>query len=241
MKEGIFFRFLVASDGHYGEPGINSDQNYSQFIKWLEWERRENGLDLFIFNGDLVHDCVDSLKIVKGYFEKPGIPFLVIRGNHDLISEENWREIFGMNVNFLYTLKNIAFMSCATSNSSGEYQCADTEWLKKNIESSLDKKFLFVFLHISQGGWTEHGINCPDVMRLLDKYPQITAVFHGHDHQENDMKRSLNTIYLFDGYIGGSWGGNNIGYRIVEIYTNKTVRTYQYDPEEEVILNEIVI
>lgn len=240
MVENRKFRFLVASDGHYGEPGVSYRSNYLNFTDWVKKEKEQKGLDLFVFNGDLVHDRPDYLEEVKSYFDSTGVDYLVVRGNHDTISEQKWTNLFGQEIDFTYHIGPIAFLSCRTSDDQGKYLCADRNWLANEFKKNSAYRFLFLFLHISQGGWTEHGIHCQEVIDLLDNHPQITAVFHGHDHQEFHLRRSLNTVYFFDGYIGASWGGDTIGYRIVEMDDDR-ILTYQKDPITQTILNRDLI
>jgi hypothetical protein len=74
-------------------------------------------------------------------------------------------------------------------------------------------------------------------MQTLASYPNIAAVFHGHDHDEHDIKTADGKPYLFDGHFGGNWGLPYKGYRIVEVLDNGKVRTYQYNPELNPVMN----
>jgi len=238
MSLKLPFRFAIASDGHYGEPGVESDKNYINLINWLKEEKEKNGLDLWFFNGDLVHDAAAFLPMIKSYFDMVQVPYFAIKGNHDTINNTLWKKIFGHEANFEFVLHDMAFIAAITSDDDGNYLCADTFWLEEKIKGNLNCRYIFIFLHLSQGGLTRHGIYCPEVIELFDKYPQITAVFHGHDHQDDHLRKSKNTHFFFDGYIGGSWGPNYFGYRIVERKDNPKIRTYQFNPIENRIINE---
>ncbi len=238
MKKDHLFRFAVASDGHYGEPGTSLEKNYENLVKWMRQEKDKNGLDLWFFNGDLVHDREDFLPRVKSYFDRVNIPYFVVKGNHDTCSPARWKEIFGYPEYFIHTIHDISFLGAPTSDPEGNYLCADTGWLREQVRKCEKSRWIFLFLHVSQGGWTKHGIHCPDVMQVLDKLTGITGVFHGHDHQEDGIKHSENTAFLFDGYIGGSWGPGYHGYRIVEIKSDRKIYTYQFNPGKNRIMNE---
>lgn len=238
MKFNPVFRFAVASDGHYGEPGVEADKNYRNLVKWLKEEKEERGLNLFFFNGDLIHDAREYLPLIRNYFDSIGIPYYAVRGNHDNISDEDWEEFFGYKVNFEMKMNEMLFLGGASSDSQGIYHCADIQWFEERLNAASGQKLTFIFLHICQGGWTEQGILCPEVISLFDSHPEITAVFHGHDHDEDHIKRSENIPYFFDGYIGSTWGLDYYGYRIVEIDPSYRVRTYQYDPSRQKIVNE---
>lgn len=237
-KKQIRYRFAIASDGHYGEPGVPSDTNYRDLVSWIKNEKISRGLDIWFFNGDLIHENPVHMDTVKEYLDQTGTDYYPVKGNHDLISSNAWEAHFNLSENFAFAMNDMAFIASVTSDSAGNYLCADTEWLSDSLNKYYHFTYIFVFLHISQGGWTLHGIHCPEVIDLLDKFPGITAVFHGHDHQEDHVKKSLNTKYFFDGYIGGSWGGDYYGYRIVEIYHDGAALTYQYNPKSGRIINK---
>jgi hypothetical protein len=122
-----------------------------------------------------------------------------------------------------------------TSNQAGDYLCADVNWLRSSLDQLQSKKHLFVFLHISQYKWVQNGVSCPAVTDLLEQTPNVTAVFHGHDHQVDNEMIANGRYYFFDGHLGGSWGTPYYGYRIVEIGQDDKVRSYQCNPEAFVV------
>ena len=117
-----------------------------------------------------------------------------------------------------------------TSNEEGEYLCADVDWLKGGLRKYQGKKGVFVFLHISQSKVTKHGVSCPEVAALLEGTENVRAVFHGHDHDQDSVIYLSDRAYLYDGHVGGSWGTNYRGYRIVEVDESAKVQTYQCNP-----------
>jgi hypothetical protein len=78
---------------------------------------------------------------------------------------------------------------------------------------------------------TRHGINCPEIRSILEGAPNLVAVFHGHDHDQDNVIFLNRRPYFFDAHLGGSWGTNYRGYRIVEVRGDGSVITYQCDPE----------
>ena len=222
-------RFAVASDGHFGQSETPSEMYYQNIVKWLNYETSENKLDFIIFNGDIIHDKPEYLEVVKGYFDNLAAPYYPVQGNHDMVTAAHWEKTWGVNVNHSFEAGNAAFILMATSNESGEYLCGDIDWLSKELDLYSPKKHIFVFLHISQKDWTRHGINCPDLLDLISRTNNISAVFHGHDHQEDDVKYHGNIPFFWSGHFGGSWGQEYKGYRIVEVSGNK-VFTYMKNP-----------
>ena len=82
---------------------------------------------------------------------------------------------------------------------------------------------------------TKYGIDCLEVSSLLETTPNVAAVFHGHDHDVDGCIYSNERAYLFDGHIGGDWGTNYRGYRIVEIDRQGNVGTYQCNPQAFIV------
>jgi len=146
------------------------------------------------------------------------------------VTAEVWRETFGINQNHFFEKGQSAFILCNTSNEKGEYLCADTSFLKDALEKNKEKSSVFVFIHISQKKWVDNGIACPEVMDVLESYSNVAAIFHGHDHDHHGVMYSGNKPYFFDGHIGGSWGQEYKGYRIVEISNGNNITTYQFNP-----------
>lgn len=224
-------RFAVASDGHFGQPETDYKGFHEQMIFWLNEEARGKGLDFVVFNGDLIHDDVNFLPQAKEHYQGLEVPFYVTQGNHDHATPSVWKKTWGYEVNSEVEKGEYAFLLGTTSNQAGEYLCADESWLKSCLKRHRSKQWVFVFLHISQAGFTRHGITCSGVTRLLDKTENVAAVFHGHDHDLDHVIFSNGRAYLFDGHLGGSWGTNYRGYRIVEIDREGGVRSYQCDPQ----------
>lgn len=231
------FRFAVASDGHYGQPDTDYKTYASNIVDRLNAEKERSGLDICFFNGDLIHDDPRFMPEVKTAFDKLTIPYYVTRGNHDKVSPAVWEQIWGYPENHVVEKEESAFILGNTSNEKGEYVCADTRWLSQALEKQRRKKHVFVLLHISQRKWTTHGIDCPQVMETIEKFPNVKAVFHGHDHDVDEVKVSGGKPYLYDGHFGGNWGTTYRGYRIVEIFADGRITTYQFNPEVNPIVN----
>jgi hypothetical protein len=236
-KKDIKFRFAVASDGHYGQPDTPFEQDFVNLIQWLNHEKQEKGLDLCIFNGDLIHDKPEFLPAVKAHFDKLTTSYYTSRGNHDRIDASLWQNTWGYGLNHEVVLKNNLFILADTSNEKGEYLCADLSWLEDRLEYHKNKQNVFIFMHITPAKWTQNGVDCPDLMKKVESYSNVKAIFHGHDHDVDTIKLSGNKPYIFDGHFGGSWGVDYKGYRIVEIDKKGNIFTYQFNPTAAPIVN----
>ena len=49
-------RFIVASDGHYGQPNTDFKTFHTDLIGWVNREKLQKGVDFLFFNGDLIHE-----------------------------------------------------------------------------------------------------------------------------------------------------------------------------------------
>lgn len=232
-------RFAVASDGHYGQPKTDYKSFYEAIISNLQKERLERGLDFVVFNGDLFHDDVKFLPEVKQALDRLGFAYYVTRGNHDHVTPEQWENTWGYGLNHSVEIGKNAIILADTSNEKGEYLCPNIEWIDKELARFSKKEKVFLFMHIPAKMWSEHGTNCPQLETTIAKYPNLRAMFHGHDHAI-DSGKSTSKPAFFDGHFGGSWGVDYRGYRVVEAQKDGKCYTYQFNPVTQNKVNEQV-
>ena len=241
-KEKLKLRFALASDGHYGQPQTDSALFYRQMIQWMEKEHQQNQLDFVIINGDLVHDRPDLLPEVKEkYLAKLPVPYYPLPGNHDWADAAIWKKVFGYEDKYTLEFGDIAFVLANTASPTGKYVCPDNAFLQRALDGFKTKNLVFVVLHIAPHQWlpeeSEIFLSCPETMRLLHAYPNIKAVFHGHDHSLDAVRYTNGLPHLFDAHFGGNWGTAYKGYRIVEIDKSNQIATYQVNASQNPTLN----
>jgi Calcineurin-like phosphoesterase len=237
LSSGQTLRFAVASDGHYGQPKTEYKQYFENIIQYFEAEKASAKLDFCVFNGDLFHDDIAFLPEVKSYFDRLSMPYYVTRGNHDHATQAQWKATWGYETNHVVSAKNYGIILADTSNEKGEYLCPDVPWLDAQLAHLQPKKHVFLFAHIPYKRWSKHGVVCPEMEKVIAKYPNLRAAFHGHDHAIDEAQMA-EIPFLFDGHFGGNWGVGYRGYRIVEVQPNGSISTYQFDPEKKVKMNE---
>ena len=235
-------RFAIASDLHYAQEGTDFDANAANVVKWLNDEHAANHLDLIIFNGDLVHNRPDLLPVVKSkYFDKFAAPYYTIPGNHDFADAEVWKKVFGYEDKFIAEHGGVGFVFANTADTTGKYVCPDNAFIKASLESFKDKKVVFVILHIAPVIWLKEEattfIDCPETVDLLHAYPNVKAVFHGHEHTLDGVRMTGKLHHFFDSHTGGSWGTDYKGYRIVEVAEDNSIYTYQVNASKNPVLN----
>ncbi|MBZ5857692.1 metallophosphoesterase family protein [Flavihumibacter profundi] len=226
-EDQVSLRFAVVSDGHYGQPQTQFDQMHDLVIQALNREHSGRGIDFTFVNGDLFHDDPGFLLPVKKKWDELAMPYQVSHGNHDKISEQGWKDVFGNEWHYSFKKKNCSFLVLNTASPQGEYICPDLEKTRDMLKAHKKSKHLFVFMHITPYKWSGGGIECPDITALFNRHSNIKAVFHGHDHDIDEVRTKDGIHYVFDAHVGGSWGLPYSGYRIVEVMKDGTILTYQ--------------
>jgi 3',5'-cyclic-AMP phosphodiesterase len=238
--DGIAFRFIVASDGHYGQVDTEFDRYHNEMIGWINKEHRSSPLNFSFFNGDLIHDEVSFLPKAKQKYKQLEMPYYVSRGNHDRCDRQTWLKLWGVDLNYHFDIKNNFFIVLDTSNEKGEFICPDVDWLRNTLQKSQSFKNVFVFMHITPKKWARAGfkVDCDEVVNLFGKQDNLCAIFNGHDHKQDHVKIDGGKSYFFDAHFGGSWGTDYRGYRVVEITKSNEIISYQVNPLQGVKVNK---
>jgi hypothetical protein len=237
LRSKVKLRFAVASDVHYGQPNTLFEQMTETVINQINLFHQQSPLDFSVVNGDLIHNEKEFLPLVKGKLDALKMPYYVTRGNHDMVTPEYWNSVWGTPLNHDVVVKDIGILLGDTSNEKGVYLSPDLSWLNKTLETHKDKKQVFIFLHIPQAKWTKNGISTPEVFDTIKKYPNVKAVFHGHEHDQDSFKMVEKVPYIFDAHVGGNWGTPYKGFRVVELLKDNSMITYMMNPTDK--LNEL--
>lgn len=233
LKNKVKLRFAVASDLHYGQPNTLFEQMTDTVINQINLFHQQSPLEFCVMNGDLIHNEKSYLPLVKGKIDGLKMPYFVTRGNHDMVTPEFWNSIWGMPLNHDVILKDNAILLGDTSNEMGTYLSPDLNWLNSKLETHKNKNQVFIFLHIPQAKWTKNGISHPEVFEVINKYPNVKAVFHGHEHDQDGVNMVNKIPYIFDAHVGGNWGTPYKGFRVVEILKDNSMITYMMNPTEK--------
>lgn len=236
-RDKVQLRFAIASDGHYGQPGTQYEQYHDEMIAWINAEKKARGVDFAMINGDLFHNDVAFLSQVKKKWDALDMPYYVSHGNHDYTDEPNWQQTWNMPWHFAFEKKDISFLVLNTADDKGKYICPDLNWTKEQLALHQNKKQLFIFMHITPFNWTENGNPCPELVEVFNQQSNLKAVFHGHDHDQDNVKENNSKFYFFDSHVAGNWGTDYRGYRIVEVLKSGEVLTYQMNPSTKEHMN----
>ena len=235
-RNKVVLRFVVASDAHYGQPGTAYDEMIEKIIGQINSFHKEAPLDFCVINGDIIHNEKHLLPLAKQRLDALDPKYYVTRGNHDMVSADFWNEVWGMPLNHTVIAKDQAIILADTSNEAGKYLSPNLEWLQEQLEANKKRKHVLLFLHIPQKAWTSNAVNTPAFESLVDKYPNVTAIFHGHEHDQDGVKLlgSRQTPCLFDAHMGGSWGTPYKGFRVVEILKDGTLVYYMMNHTQKI-------
>jgi predicted phosphodiesterase len=231
-RKNVALRFVVASDAHYGQPGTTYDAMIEKITTQINMFHKETPIDFCVINGDIIHNEKHLLPLAKQKLDALNPKYYVTRGNHDMVTADYWQEVWGMPLNHMVEIKKNAIILGDTSNEDGKYLSPDLNWLAKQLEANKQKKNVFLFLHIPQKAWTANAIDTPGFEALVNQYPNITAIFHGHEHDQDGVKLlgSRQVPCLFDAHMGGNWGTPYKGFRVVEMLKDGTLLSYMMNP-----------
>jgi predicted MPP superfamily phosphohydrolase len=229
------FKFITASDGHFGQPNTDFEKSHQDLIQAIN---KEKDVDFVVFNGDLIHDEPSLMAEVKKVYDQVQHPYFVTKGNHDRVDEETWNQIWNQTSNFSKVHQDelgMVLLNC--SNPKGDYLCADLDYAKQTLDEFSALPHVMVFIHISQNDWTRHGVSCQGFMDLIASYPNVRATFHGHDHDVDGVMLYRKKPFLWSGHFGGSWGNPFPSYRVCEVGADGSAATYLKRVSDGVILN----
>ena len=233
-RKKVKLRFVVASDGHYGQPETEYEKYYGDTIAHINTEHAKNPFSFCVINGDIIHDDKNFYPAAKKSLDNLQMKYYVSQGNHDHVTSEEWQSIWNMPVNYEFAQGKNSFLIGTTSNEKGEYLCPDIKWFSGKLEEHKNQQNVFIFIHINPGKQTANAVDCPEFFDVLAKYKNVRAVFNGHDHDEEGIKMKNNIPFVFDAHFGGNWGTTYRGFRVIEILKDNSIRTYIMNPVEKI-------
>lgn len=196
-KNEIKLRVAIASDGHFGQPNTTFSEHHTEMVSWINAEKRERGVDFAFINGDLYHDDVSFLAQVKKLWDTLDMPYYVSHGNHDHADEETWEKTFNKAWHYGFEKNDIGFVVLNTADRKGTYISPDIDKTRQLLKEYEKYKQLFVFMHITPIKWTNNGIDAKEVVAMFNKQANLKAVFHGHDHDQDNVKEKDGRFYFF--------------------------------------------
>jgi predicted phosphodiesterase len=238
-KRKVKLRFVVASDGHYGEPNTAYETYFDTLVKRINEEHAKKEFEFCVINGDIIHNDKKYFTPAKAALDELQVKYYVSQGNHDHVNAAEWESVWSMPVNHDFVIGKNTFLILTTVDEKGTYLCPDLDWLKARLKAHEQQQNIFIFMHINPAKLTANAIDCEPLFDLLAKQKNVRAIFNGHDHDEEGVKTKNNIPFLFSAHFGGSWGTSYRGFRVVELLKDNSVATYMMNPVES--LGAVVI
>ena len=222
-------------------------------IDMIVKEYNGRGLDAIAILGDLStdnwNDEVSSThtEYYKEFYEElraglvakgipASFPIYALAGNHDSVSNEAWKNVFGTDRQHAFTVGDKLFLMLDTfyaygvGSTGAEYKGlteADYAWIDEQIKANPGKKVVVC----------AHSFNS-EYKNLAEKYANIEFFFQGHSHQYRVNALNADTYFIdeggfsytaFSAYTGPAWDFGYLdlrsawGYQIVEWNEDRTV------------------
>jgi 3',5'-cyclic AMP phosphodiesterase CpdA len=179
------FRFLVVNDLHHGTP--ECDPFFAALVRQM---KTHAGVELALLLGDLADTGKpEDLAAVCDRFQKLGVPFYPVIGNHDYASPTDrsaYEQVFPGRLNFQFGHRDWQFIGIDTTQGT-DYQktkisSATLNWLDATLPKLDRRKPTVLFTHFPLGeGVPMRPLNAAEV---LDRFADVNlrGVFGGHHH-----------------------------------------------------------
>ncbi|UCD28701.1 MAG: metallophosphoesterase [Planctomycetota bacterium] len=236
-KQTGLLKGYVVADAHFGwrHPQQPEPQEIEEAMQRIV--KRFPDLDLFLDAGDAHHvhasdeargQCTDII---------PGgcwpIPFYFIAGNHEIDVwggpyDTEWRCAKFGNLTcrpyYSFDLKGVHFIALPELIFMCYVSQEALAWLELDLAVNKDKTVV-IFTHNAIRGTTSFCddagyrslANSEAVLKLLNRYPNVLAWMHGHNHTY-EMVRKAGKLFVSNGRIGGfvppetqKWAGDHLG------------------------------
>ncbi|MHC4796553.1 MAG: metallophosphoesterase family protein, partial [Planctomycetota bacterium] len=258
---GALLRGFVVADAHFGwrHPQQPRAEEIGEAMERIT--KRFDDLDVFLDVGDAHHGSADRenedwlgqwTDIIAGGCG--AIPFYYTAGNHEIDTwnvgydvERRCARLGSVSARPYYSfdIKGIHFISLPQLLFMSYVSKEALDWVKLDLELNKDKSVIFL-AHNSVKGTTEYHddpgyrrlANSDEILQLLDRYPNVLAWMHGHNHTYEVVEKggklfvSCGRIGGFDPPYEGDYGKGNLGGMYFEVGPGRlTVRGYSASKE----------
>ena len=219
-KKDVLKGFIV-SDAHFGwdnpvQPAPEKQQQMMEVIL-----KRFPDLDVLIDTGDAHHNGTDRDEergLWTDIIKNPSnpMPFYYIAGNHEIDHcrhtdpELRCNRMGSVSCRPYYSwdMKGIHFVSMPELVTTVYMNKEILDWVELDLELNKNKTTLLLshnqFLDTTSGHEPGYRglLNTGELWRLLNKYPNVKAWMHGHNHNY-EMVEKNDVLFVSNGRIGG--------------------------------------
>jgi len=254
-------KILFASDIHLGIEeqttdeirwGYTDDERMNILIEKIKYENSLGTIDCIVFAGDQVSNSLlpDAINRIEKDFlpefiermKEIGIPFYCTNGNHELYTDEKWRNLFGYGSNYIISIKdydiivlnNFTDISTTIPTSTGYLQSDIDEATKTSILNYLndsDKSNAIVVSHFV-GTDTVQKPNTEAVI----SHEKVLCVIDGHCHTFAAGTIAGKPHYNCGNFSTDTTAGSYFSYRIFKD-EDGLVQSYAVKPECDYVVD----
>jgi 3',5'-cyclic-AMP phosphodiesterase len=163
---------------------ISDTHNYYQELKQLIRAINNNGPYSFVvINGDITNlGLLEEFKKTLQYLKHINYPFLVVAGNHDLITNGHaiYHRMFG-ELNFSLEFKNTQFIFYNNNNWESPGEVPSYPWVMDKLRSS-NAEFKILTAHIPPSDRKRFSLNLMENWRSMVNSEGVDYIFSGHGH-----------------------------------------------------------
>lgn len=248
------FRVLIASDMHYTTlytySNMDKDDRLQLWVDGIIAENKSNPIDLIIILGDMSLDHwgwngggswqrepreSETKLFMERYLSQlpKDITKIVLPGNHELYSNEKWKELTGYNRNESFVLGNNLFIMLDSyagavdpvyqgkGINDNPYKPVDMEFIKSTIDAHSKCTNVFLLSHHFDLSQENEAFK-----NFLKSDKRIQGLFSGHTHKSNVINLGEEYNDLSIAQTGGFLYEGNRGYRDIVIKNDEIVSQY---------------
>jgi 3',5'-cyclic AMP phosphodiesterase CpdA len=195
---GGVFRFVVINDAHF------------QSARCSEWFERvsasvrshEPKPEFCLMVGDLAeHGTSSELGSMRDVLRALGMPFQVVIGNHDYVSDSDrseWDNLFSKRLNYQFEHRGWQFIGLDSSEGTKyeltRIQSPTLGWLDQTLPKLDRREPTVVFTHFPLGADVAmRPLNADEVLERFRDF-NLVAVFSGHFHGFTERKSRRSTL-----------------------------------------------
>ena len=146
-------------------------------------------IDFFIHTGDIAdYGIPQQYQWGNDIFSKLNVPYFVVVGNHDLVSNgnDNYLEMFGnYNFSFIYGEYKFIFINTNSREYAFNGEVPDVQWLEKEIKPAEDFEKAMVVFHTPPFDNDFDSEHEEPFVNALTRHNNVMFATHGHLHSYN--------------------------------------------------------
>lgn len=183
--------------------GMNTQQSFEQVLDLIQ--RNHHSIDLVLATGDIAQSpAMETYARFYQLLSTLGAPQHWLQGNHDLdqlfLDGSIPHDCHSPNVIAQGNWRIIMLNSSEDHQVAGYFSRQELEWLQDALQSTIGFHTVVALHHhpIAVGSrWLDAHMLTESFQfwRMIEQYPQVRSVLHGHVHQVFETARGHTSIY----------------------------------------------